>query len=157
MPAEHEVVLRPFRPDDLPALVDVYMAAYRDFPEYGEPDEVHALRYLQWLQRHHTLFLVAEVEGQPVGFIVVDANWRDWNGRRIGEIHELAVHPEYWGRSIARRLLDAAMNHIRAEGLQQAGLWVGVRNERAQSFYRRIGFRRSGKPWGAWIKMVKSL
>lgn len=116
-----DVILRPFRPDDLPALVDVYMAAYRDFPEYGEPDEAHALRYLQWLQRHHTLFFIAEVEGRPVGFIVVDANWRDWKGRRIGEIHELAVHPEYWGRSIARRLLDAAMNHIRAEGCSRPG------------------------------------
>lgn len=157
MPAEHDVILRPFRPDDLPALVDVYMAAYRDFPEYGEPDEAHALRYLQWLQRHHTLFLIAEVEGQPVGFIVVDANWRDWNGRRIGEIHELAIHPEYWGRNVAHRLLDAALDHIRAQGLRQAGLWVGVQNERAQSFYRRIGFRRSGMRRDEWIKMVKSL
>jgi len=143
MPAEHDVILRPFRPEDLPALVDIYMAVYRDLPEYGKPDELHARRYLQWLQRHHTLFLVAEVAGRPVGFIVVDADWRDWNGRRIGEIDELAVHPEYWGRSIVHRLLEAALDHIRAWGMRQAGLWVGVRNERARRFPITLDF-------GAW-------
>lgn len=152
-----EITLRPGRPDDLPALVDLYMAAYREHPEYGEPDERHALRYLRWLWRHHTLFLVAEVENEPVGFVVVDAGWRDWNDRRVGEIHELAVAPAYWGKGIGRRLLEAALEHIRNQGVHKAGLWVGARNERARAFYRRAGFRRSRVRWGEWLRMVKSV
>lgn len=154
---DSQVVLRPFRPEDLPALVDVYMAAYREHPEYGEPDERHAMRYLRWLLRHHTLFLVAEAAGRPVGFVVVDAGWRDWNGRRVGEIHELVVHPDYWGKGIGRQLVEAALAHVREQGLRRAGLWVGMRNERALAFYRRLGFRRSKMRWGEWIRMVKSV
>ncbi len=149
------VYLRPFRPEDEPALIDIYMAAYREHPEYGEPTPQQARRYLQWLMRHHTLFTVAEVDGQPVGFIVVDATWLDRSRRRVGEIHELAVHPAYWGKGIARRLLEAGLAHIRTRGLTCAGLWVGEHNERAQAFYRRLGFRPTQKGWGEWLRMVK--
>ncbi len=151
------VVLRPFRPEDVPALVDIYMAAYREHPEYGEPNREAARRYLRWLERHHTFFQVAEVDGRPVGFIVVDARWRDWNGHRVGEIHELAVHPDYWGKSVAQRLLEAGLAHIREQGLRRAGLWVGVHNERAQAFYRRAGFRPARTRWGEWVRMTKRL
>lgn len=157
MEAVQDVVIRPYRPEDFQELVDVYDASYQESPEYGEPDRGHVLRYLRWLVHHHTLFLVAEAEGKPVGFIVVDANWRDPQGRRVGEVHELAVHPDYWGQGLAQRLLAAALDHFREQGLERAGLWVGEDNKRAQAFYQRAGFRRSGQQRGVWIRMEKSL
>ena len=149
------VTLRPFRAEDVPVLMDVFQEAYREHPEYGESTPQKVKRYLRWLQRHHTFFQVAEVDGEVAGFIVVDAHWMDWHGERIGEIHELVVHPKYWGKSVARRLLEAGLEHIRAQGLKKAGLWVGEHNDRALAFYRRFGFRPVS--WGYWVRMVKSL
>ncbi len=149
------VTLRPVRPEELPALVPLYLEAYREHPEYGESSPQKVRRYLRWLQRHHTFFQVAQVDDHPVGFIVVDADWIDWEGQPVGEIHELVVHPDYWGRSVARRLLEAGLEHIRARGLRKAGLWVGEHNHRAMNFYRRFGFR--PVHWGYWVRMVKSL
>ena len=148
--------LRPGRADDWPALLDLYAAAYAAQPEYGEADEAHARRYLRWLQRHHTFFQVAEDEaGRRVGFIVVDADWRDRQGRPVGEIHELVVHPAHWGHGLGGQLLEAGLAHIRARGLRRAGLWVGEKNDRARAFYERHGFRAVGQG-GFWVRMEKS-
>ena len=151
------VELRSFSSDDFSALVEIYMAAYREHPEYGEPTPQRARRYLEWLLRHHTFFEVAVVDQRPVGFIVVDTSWRDRNGRQVGEIHELAVDPAYWGKGIARQLLAAGLAHIRGQGLRHAGLWVGIKNERAQRFYRRAGFRPVDVRWGDWLRMERRL
>lgn len=153
--ATASIRLRPLRPEDLPALMDLYDQAYAEHPEYGESSRQKTCRYLKWLMRHHTFFQVAEAEGRPVGFIVVDADWRDWNGQPVGEIHELAVHPDYWGKSVATRLLQAGLEHIRARGRGLAGLWVGEHNDRAIAFYQRHGFRPVS--WGYWVRMVKRL
>ncbi len=152
-PRPADEVWRAFTPEMLDALVPLYMAAYREQPEYGEPDADHAREYLAWLQRHHTFFPVVEVAGQPVGFIVVDAGWRDRAGQPVGEIHELLVRPEHWGHGLGARLLQAGLEHIRQRGLRRAGLWVGHDNRRAQAFYARFGFRPVRQ--GFWVRMEK--
>lgn len=149
------VMLRPFRAEDLEALVPLYLDAYQEHPEYGEPTPQKVRRYLRWLRRHHTFFQIAEVDHRAVGFIVVDTAWMDWEGQPIGEIHELVVHPDFWGQGIASRLLKAGLAHIRDRGLGKAGLWVGEHNHRAMRFYQRYGFR--PVHWGYWVRMVKRL
>ncbi len=154
-PASPPVRLRPVREADFPALLDLYMAAYRDHPEYGESSRKKARRYLQWLRRHHTFFQVAEVGDRLAGFVVVDTNWEDEYGQKVGEIHELAVHPDFWGQGVGQRLLEAALDFIRSQGLDRARLWVGEENWRARRFYQRLGFRETGVGWGPWVRMVK--
>jgi len=153
--ADVEPHLRPFRPEDIPDLLDLYMEAYREHPEYGEASRQKARRYLNWLRRHSTFFQVAEVNGRLAGFVVVDTNWRDEYGERVGEIHEIAVHPDFWGKGVGARLLEAALAFIRKQGLKRARLWVGEDNWRARQFYRRYGFRETGSGWGTWVRMVK--
>ncbi len=146
--------LRPYRPQDWEALLALYAQAYRAQPQYGEADEAHARRYLRWLLRHHTFFQVAEDAAGLAGFIVVDAQWRDRQGRPVGEIHELAVHPEHWGQGLGGQLLEAGLAHIRQQGLRRAGLWVGKDNVRARAFYARYGFQPVAE--GFWVRMEKS-
>ncbi len=150
------ITLRPFRDEDLPGLVALYQRAYAEHPEYGEATREASQRYLEWLQRHHTFFQVAEDDaGRIVGFIVAHANWRDRDGQRVGEIHELVVDPAYWGHGLGGRLLDAALEHFKAHGHQRARLWVGEHNDRARAFYARHGFR-PVRP-GYWVRMEKRL
>jgi len=61
-------------------------------------------------------------------------------GRKIYLIANVATHPDYRRRGIARSLTDAAMN--RACEKQAASIWLHVRQENsgAVSLYRELGF-----------------
>ncbi|NPA33580.1 MAG: GNAT family N-acetyltransferase [Chlorobi bacterium] len=133
-------------------LVPLYMEAYADMPEYGEPSPEDALRYLQWLKDHHTLFEIAlDEKGKPIGFVVADANWFSRFGRG-GHIHEWVVHPVYRHKGIGKKLFDDAVEHLR-QFHDRIILWAGEHNDRARRFYEQYGFHPEGryKQWVRWV------
>ena len=60
------------------------------------------------------------------------------------ELKRFYVDTPWQGRGLARQLMEAVDLHARARGARE--LWLGVweRNERAQAFYRKCGFRKVG-------------
>ena len=64
----------------------------------------------------------------------------------VQELHllNLTVSPPYQRRGHARAMLDRLVNEGCALGAQRLWLEVRVSNERAQSIYRRYGFREVG-------------
>lgn len=138
-------------PEDI--LLEIYLEAYRDHPEYGETSRRRARRYLDWLRRHATLFEVAEVAGEPAGWMVVDANWE---GDESAELHELVVRPRFQGKGVGSALLERAIAHARALGKRELRLWVGRGNGKAIAFYRKHGFEPLYSV-GDWLRMRKRL
>ena len=63
------------------------------------------------------------------------------------EMHilNLAVHPQYRRRGLARRLLTDAMNHARELGAQVAWLEVRPSNHPALKLYEFFGFKEMGR------------
>ncbi len=139
-------------------LVDIIFDAYQDHPEYGEPSRKHAKKYINWLKNHASMFKIVTYDSKPVGFIVVDTNWKDKfdNNKRIGEIHELAIKKSFWGKGIGSKLINEALNHIREKGLDTARLWVGEKNTEAINFYKKRGFSPLFQGWG-WLRMERRL
>jgi ribosomal protein S18 acetylase RimI-like enzyme len=80
--------------------------------------------------------LLATVVQDVVGFTAVHA--------RDGEMFLLFVDPAYAGRGIARTLLDAAHDALRAAGHAEAHLFTEERNHRALSVYAAAGYRPDG-------------
>jgi GNAT superfamily N-acetyltransferase len=70
--------------------------------------------------------IVAEVDGQIVGFSAIETGW----------LHHLYVRPEWQGRGIGAALLGRAVSE-NASGLS---LWAFLANHRAIAFYARAGF-----------------
>lgn len=60
------------------------------------------------------------------------------------ELKRFYVDRPWQGRGVARQLMDAVETQTRARDARE--LWLGVweRNERAQAFYRKCGFRKVG-------------
>jgi ribosomal-protein-alanine N-acetyltransferase len=60
----------------------------------------------------------------------------------VDEAHiaTLAVHPDYRGRRIARRLVKVALKEAILRGMNQATLEVRANNLAAQNLYRQLGF-----------------
>jgi mycothiol synthase len=66
-----------------------------------------------------------------------------WTKRRtseIGEVHNLALHPDVQGRGLGGPLLDAGLAHLEHVGCREVILWVDARNAPALALYRSRGF-----------------
>jgi ribosomal protein S18 acetylase RimI-like enzyme len=86
------------------------------------------------------LFLVAEVDGDPIGLLmIVVPSWTD-----AAEITDFAVDIAFRRMGAGRALVDAATRWARGRGYR--ALWVEPRadNHAAISFYHSLGFRLSG-------------
>lgn len=156
-PSTGTITIRQGTLEDIPALVDILMQAYRGLEEYGEETPEEARHYLKWLRRTcKEGFLVAEVDGRIVGFIAACPYWKDWELGVVLEIHEIAVAPEWQGKGVGRALLHEAYALGRACGMTTAALWVGEGNLKARDWYTKLGFKEVGR-WGEWIRMFRPI
>jgi putative acetyltransferase len=130
-----KVRLRPYRPDDFEASVDLWIAAW----QAAMPEIAFAKRLEWWRQRWqnelvpNNTITMAESDGEIVGVFVLHpvTGWLD----------QLAVAPAHWGSGIARALMAEAMRI--APG--RIALDVNQTNARAIDLYERLGFRRTGE------------
>jgi ribosomal protein S18 acetylase RimI-like enzyme len=77
---------------------------------------------------------VADDDGRVVGFASVGAC----------ELFAIYVLPEAWGTGAGIALMRAAVEQLRADGCDEAVLWVLEDNPRARRFYEREGWELDG-------------
>jgi ribosomal protein S18 acetylase RimI-like enzyme len=85
-------------------------------------------------------FLVAEVDGEIVGFAVAGDS-RDADGE--GELYSMYVDRSAWGSGVATALMDETLAFLRAR-YATATLWVLRDNPRARRFYENHGWSFDG-------------
>jgi diamine N-acetyltransferase len=94
------------------------------------------------------VFLVAEIEGAPVGYAKLladaDATPDCVHSRDPIELVRLYALQEWLGAGIGAALMRASLDTARARG--NGSIWLGVweRNTRAIAFYRKWGFEDVG-------------
>jgi len=80
----------------------------------------------------------------------------------LAHVSAMFVDPSHWRRGIARRLLDAADDAMRAAGYERAQLWT-LEGSPAERLYTTMGWERDGRrdtypPMGlATVAYVKAL
>ncbi|WP_331772388.1 GNAT family N-acetyltransferase (plasmid) [Embleya sp. NBC_00888] len=139
--------LRPAAADDLPAMADVFIQAWRSGYRGVVPDEViDSLRPAQVAlelaggldDARLTTVLATDTDGRPVGF----ARYGD-SAEHPGDgcLAALYVHPLAAGAGLGRRLLRHALD---AMAERDVWLYVFEANTRARGVYDRAGFRPAG-------------
>lgn len=98
--------------------------------------------------RDQAIFLVSEVDGEIAGFTCANP--------QTGLIWALFVDPVHEGKGHGRALLDAALAGLMAAGIVQAHLTTGA-GTRAERFYRRHGWRETGRSLDENVVFVKPL
>ncbi|WP_456430923.1 GNAT family N-acetyltransferase [Thermosulfuriphilus sp.] len=137
-------------------LIDLYLLAYKDIPQYAFRDPRRVKGYLRWLLKHaQGGFWVAFVKQRPVGLIAIQPD-AHFQGEEVAEIHEFLVAPDYRHTGVAEKLLETALSFLKDRGHQRVALWVGEGNERARDFYRRHGFNETARQ-GVWLRMEAPL
>ena len=136
---------------DVPAIAGVHVrawrAAYRGLVHDAVLDSLSvAEREQMWNglvpgrdDAHVTI--VAEIEGEVVGFCSVAAPSRDADAPEgTAEIPAIYVEPDRRRGGIGAALLDAALVALEAAGWRRVTLWVVATNANARAFYARFGF-----------------
>ncbi|HEU5471621.1 MAG TPA: GNAT family N-acetyltransferase [Actinophytocola sp.] len=119
-------------PDDVLRGLDVDERSGRWAAALVEPEPPGPVRHL-----------VAERRGRVVGIGEVGAP-RVAVPDGTGELRMINVHPDWWGRGVAKPLFECLVAELAGLGYRSGYLWVVDGNDRARRFYERLGWRPDG-------------
>lgn len=143
-------------PQDVPTGIGVALSTHDDdvavgallsatYPrgDGGWDDEGLAVRRASsWFRRDDVLLARSsdDVDGPAAARPLLGLHWMKRRSEGVGEVHNLAVHPQHQGRGIGPTLLDAGLAHLVASGCEEVLLWVDADNGSALDLYRSRGF-----------------
>jgi len=123
------LTIRPYAPDDQDAVIALWEACHLVVPQNDAIADIRTK-----IQFQPDLFLVAIATDRLVGTVMAG-----YEGHR-GWINYLAVAPAHRRQGIARRMMAAAEEKLRALGCPKINLQVRHTNTTVVKFYRAIGF-----------------
>ncbi|WP_440709407.1 N-acetyltransferase family protein [Herbiconiux sp. YIM B11900] len=149
------VTVRDATPGDLDAMVEVFLACWRE--SYSEvlppeltgsmPEDRARILWSTALATPASRILVAEDENAPGTVLGMTRHALEptvENGVRVAVVESLYVSPTAQGRGLGKLLLGAAVDSIAATSAQEARLWVFAANRPSIDFYRSQGWRDDG-------------
>jgi ribosomal protein S18 acetylase RimI-like enzyme len=89
------------------------------------------------------LSFVAEAAGKVVGFSINRLTSLMVPLTEVCIIHAILVHPDYQGRGIGSKLINALLGHCQSEGIGTVRALIPEDNQELQSLFERHGFQRS--------------
>jgi ribosomal protein S18 acetylase RimI-like enzyme len=98
--------------------------------------------YEEWLEDPAAFVLIAESQGEPVGYAVVQVRGPEetWaTGDRVAQLETLAVLPGHRGKGIGTALVERMHEELRRLGASHFVVSVIASNADAIRFYERLG------------------
>ena len=152
-----DITIRLAEKRDVPALGQLgaalmrthYAFDERRFLAPGDDAESGYARFLgTQLQASDTLLMVAEqtaADGgtEIVGYVYAGIEPLSWKELRdeAGFVHDLLVAPAARHTGVGQRLLDAAIDWLREQGMPRVVLWTASPNDSARRLFEGRGFR----------------
>lgn len=140
------VAIRGIDESDLDRVAPLF-DAYRQF--YAQPaDLARARTWLrERLQRDESVILLAERDGEAVGFTQLYPMFSSVRTARIWILNDLYVDASARRGGVARALLDAAAAFARDAGAARLVLETGRDNLAARALYRAAGWSEDDSQW----------
>jgi RimJ/RimL family protein N-acetyltransferase len=124
-------VIRPARPDDAAALRALDRAVWSLSVTPGPLSDASF---------DTEGVLVAEVDGEPAGYVALGRATRLESNRHVLYVRGLNVAPDHQRHGIGRALLGAAVEAAREQGARRLTLRVLSTNPQARALYESFGF-----------------
>jgi ribosomal protein S18 acetylase RimI-like enzyme len=103
--------------------------------------EVWERRIGYYLRRDPEGSMVAEVDGQVIGFMLGEVRSGEFGLEEpTGWIEVLGVDPDHRGKAVGRKMADAMLEHFRARGAKSVHTLVDEGREELQGFFQSLGF-----------------
>jgi len=127
--------LRQYQPSDLDKVMRINQVC---LPENYSPDF-----FIDLFDRFPATFVVAEIEGKVVGYIMcrIETNLFSLSNGKKGHVISIAVLPDYQHTGIGNALmLEALQNMQKFYKAKECYLEVRVSNDPAIGLYKKLGF-----------------
>jgi ribosomal protein S18 acetylase RimI-like enzyme len=145
------ITIRPANSSDVEALGRMGAALVRqhhgfDAERFMLPDDVES-GYRWWLgkelKEREAVVLVAERDGEVLGYAYGRVEPRDWNALRdrCGGLHDIWVEEAARGTGAGTLLAEALVRRFAELGVPRVILMSAAKNEGAQRFFARLGWR----------------
>lgn len=89
------------------------------------------------------IVLIGFYDEIPCGLVFANKD-NDEDLENCGVIYSIYLLEEYWGKGLARKLMDMTINILKEYGCDKVCLWVYEENKRAISFYEKNDFLYDG-------------
>lgn len=128
--------------DDIPAVIEINMKAL--------PEHYSDYFYYEVLSEFPETFLIAELGGKVVGYIMCRIEYGFSHLKRLGLAHKghiisVAVLEEHRGKGLGSRLISLAQEEMIKKSCSESYLEVRVSNEGGIELYRRMEYGVVGK------------
>ena len=135
---EGKLVVRPMKPEDVDSVseIDRKLSGARRVGTYVS---LKSERFGGPLD----MSVVAEVNGQVVGFMQAGLAYVDIPVTEVGVIQSIAVDPDYQRQGIATKLINTLLDGCYTEGVDTLRIALDDRFPQLRTFFERRGFQRS--------------
>jgi GNAT superfamily N-acetyltransferase len=95
------------------------------------------------IEAESAAIFLAEVDGRAVGFAYMEYEPVLYAelASNVAWLHDIYVEPDSRDSGAGRKLIDAVAEEAKRQGANKVLLSVAVKNEKAQQFFERSGFR----------------
>ncbi|MCC3425148.1 MAG: GNAT family N-acetyltransferase [Microcoleus sp. PH2017_29_MFU_D_A] len=130
------ISIRLLQENELSTAEHIFRLAFGTFIGLPEPTDFCAdANYVQTRsQIDPTAAFAAEVDGQLVGSNIAIC----WGS--VGFLGPLSVHPDFWGRGVAKLLIECAIDKFSEWETGQAGLFTFPNSPKHHALYQKFGF-----------------
>jgi ribosomal protein S18 acetylase RimI-like enzyme len=147
------VIVRAAEARDLPAIAELAGKLVRQHHDFDAQrfmlipnvEAGYARFFGGELSSPRTLILAAEHEptGRVVGYAYARLEPRDWNDLldAHGALHDIFVNEDARRQGLARRLVEAVREQLKARGAARLVLHTASKNHLARAFFASVGFR----------------
>jgi len=131
-------------PEDAPRLAPLIAALAQE--EGDDPADLGSIEGIvsALLTAGVSDFLIATIEGRPVGCMQIAYRLSTWHAAPYAYIEDFYLAPEVRARGIGSKLLDYALQRAEGQHADSIGLDVRRANTAAQRLYHRFGFAETG-------------
>lgn len=133
-------MIKPITAQHIEKYGEIYAAAFSGEPwnDNWKTDDavIHISEIMESKQSYGLEYIV---DGKVAGFILGSSMLFHWG--RMFEINDLAVHPDYQGKGIAKKLLNTCIEEIKHRGIKGVNL-ITQGDGFLPEFYEKQGFKK---------------
>lgn len=107
-----------------------------------DPDKVLVAVKSVFEDSQKGFYLVAEVDGQVVGSLMITYEWSDWRNGNMWYIQSVFVMAPHRGKGLFTAMYHKVMELAKSENATYVRLYVETDNDVAQKTYEKLGMKR---------------
>jgi len=142
-----DLIIRDYRPEDIPAVTRIYGHYVRDTVitfETEEPDEAEMRNRFETIKAKGHPLLIAEHDGKVIGYAYA-STYRAREAYRFTCEDSIYLSPDAVGQGIGSKLLARLIEESRKAGLKQMLAVITAERENSIRLHAKQGFRMIGR------------